>query len=157
MKTYYDDIADGYETLHKEEQLKKLNIIKENFEVKEDDLMLDVGCGTGFSSEVFKCKIIGLDPSAELLKKCSFRTVKVGAEEIPFLDHYFDIVISVTAIHNFEDYKKGLLEMKRVGSGRFAFSLLKKSNKFEAIKTFIKENFDVKKEIDEEKDLILFG
>lgn len=156
MKTYYDNIANGYEGLHREEQLKKLRIIKENLVVNKEDLMLDVGCGPGFSSEIFDCKIIGLDPSAELLKKCSFRTVEAGAEEIPFLDHYFDIVISVTAIHNFDDYKQGLLEMKRVGTGRFAFSILKKANDFEEIIKFIKKNFEVKKEVNEEKDLIIF-
>lgn len=156
MKTYYDNIADGYEDLHREEQLKKLQIIKENLEVNKDDLMLDVGCGPGFSSEVFDCKIIGLDPSAELLKKCSFRTVEAIAEEIPFLDNYFDVVISVTAIHNFDDFERGILEMKRIGKDRFAFSILKKSNNFKEIKAFIEENFRIGKEVEEEKDVVFF-
>ncbi|MFH1769960.1 MAG: class I SAM-dependent methyltransferase [archaeon] len=157
MKTYYDYIADGYENLHREEQMKKLRIIKKNLEVRKDDLMLDVGCGPGFSSEVFNCRIIGLDPSEELLKKCSFRIVVASAEEIPFLDDYFDVVISVTAIHNFDDYRKGILEMKRVGRNKFVFSVLKKSQKFEKINLFIEENFKVSKKIEEEKDVIFFS
>ncbi|MFC2134084.1 class I SAM-dependent methyltransferase [Bacteroidota bacterium] len=151
---YYNSIADGYDELHRDEQLKKLKIIKENLDINKDDLMLDVGCGTGFSAEVFDCKIVGLDPSEKLLEKCFFRTINASAEEIPFLDGYFDIVISVTAIQNFEDYKKGLLEIKRVGRDRFALSVLKKANNIRAIQSFIEKNFSVKKIINEEKDLI---
>ena len=45
--------------------------------------------------------------------------------------------------------------MKRVGKNRFAFTLLKSSSKFIKIKDFIEDNFDVKKAINEDKDLIL--
>lgn len=156
MSDYYDSIAEGYDELHREEQLKKLKIIADILPVHKDDLMLDVGCGTGISAEIFDCELIGLDPSKKLLEKCSFRTVNASAEEIPFLDKYFDVVISVTAIQNFDDYKKGLLEMKRVGVDRFAFSVLKKTSELNNIKFFIEENFDVKKIVEEEKDLIFF-
>lgn len=154
MKTYYDHIADGYEELYKEEQLKKLNLINDNMVVYRSDLLLDVGCGPGFASEVFDCRIMGLDPSEELLKQCSFKTVRCEAEEMPFPDNYFDVVIAVTSIHNFDDFKKGLLEMKRVGKERFAFTLLKKSLKFNDVESFIRHNFSIKRKINEEKDLI---
>jgi ubiquinone/menaquinone biosynthesis C-methylase UbiE len=121
MKTYYDDWAEGYSELHREEQVRKLNVINENIRFDKGDLLLDVGCGPGFAAEVLDCRIIGLDPSAELLKKCSFKTVRCEAEEMPFPDNYFDVVIAVTSIHNFDDYAKGLLEIKRVGKERFAF------------------------------------
>ena len=154
MKSYYDNIADGYEELYKEEQLKKLNLINDNMVVYRSDLMLDVGCGPGFASEVFDCRIMGLDPSEELLKQCSFKTVRCEAEEMPFPDNYFDVVIAVTSIHNFDDFKKGLLEMKRVGKERFAFTLLRKSSKFTEMESFIRNNFTIRRKIVEEKDLI---
>jgi len=155
MRTYFDEIAGGYEELYKEEQLKKLRIIKDNLRIALEDLMLDVGCGPGFVAEVFDCRIIGLDPSEELLKKCSFETIRCEAEDIPFPDNHFDVVISVTSVHNFDNYKTGLLEIKRVGKERFAFTVLKNSKKFDDIKDFIEKNFGVKKTIDEEIDLIL--
>ena len=140
---YYNSISDGYKELHREEQLKKLKIIKENLIINKEDLMLDVGCGPGFSAEVFDCEIIGIDTSNKLLKKCSFRTIETGAEKIPFLDNYFDVVISVTAIQNFEDFEQGLLEIKRVGTDRFALTVLKKAKDLDDIKEFIEETFSI--------------
>jgi ubiquinone/menaquinone biosynthesis C-methylase UbiE len=153
--TYYDEIAVGYEELHREEQEKKLRIIKENLEVKKDDLLLDVGCGTGVTSN-FDCNVTGLDPSSKLLEKCnlSIRLVKARAEDIPFNDNTFDIVVSVTAIQNFEDIEKGLKEIRRVGKNRFALSFLKKSPKADFIEKKIKELFKVEKRIEEDKDII---
>lgn len=156
MNNYYDSIAEGYEDLHRDEQFKKLSVIKEYLEVKKDDLMLDVGCGPGFSSKFFDCKIIGLDSSKELLKKCSFETVCGVAEKIPFPDNHFDIVISLSAIHNFTDYKKGLLEMKRVCKETLVLTLLKKAIKLHEIVLFIEDNFVVNRLVDEDKDLIFF-
>ncbi len=149
--TYYDEIANGYDELHKEEQLKKLKIIKDNLEINKFDKLLDVGCGTGFSLDYFDCNCIGIDPSK--MSKDS-RIIKGKAESLPFKDNEFDIVISVTAIHNFDDIEQGLKEMKRVGKDKFAFSVLKKSKSFNKIKKLIYNLFKIKKEIEEEKDVI---
>ena len=46
---YYDKIAKGYEELHKEEQLKKIKLIKTILKVNPTDKLLDVGCGTGLT------------------------------------------------------------------------------------------------------------
>ncbi|MFH1316302.1 MAG: class I SAM-dependent methyltransferase [Candidatus Woesearchaeota archaeon] len=156
--TYYDKIAKGYNELHGEEQKKKLAVIKENLVVKGTDKLLDVGCGTGLSSG-FGCEVFGLDPSKELLKQCPLpddHKILGKAEKIPFKDSYFDIVISVTAVHNFDDIEKGISEMKRVGKGRFVFSVLK-STKSEEIKKIIEHNFMIEKEIEEEKDIIIIA
>ena len=154
---YYDKIADGYDELHKEEQLKKIIIIKDNLNVKKTDYLLDVGTGTGFALELFDCEKIGIDPAAKLLKKAKAPVIKGKAECLPFPDKTFDIVISVTAIHHFDDVEKSLKEMKRVCKDRVALSILKKSPKFENIKKLIKKNFKIKKEINEDKDLIMVG
>jgi len=62
MTTYYDEIASGYEELHREEQEKKVAIVKKELKITENMLLLDVGCGTGVTSN-FPCKIIGVDPA----------------------------------------------------------------------------------------------
>jgi len=154
---YYNSIADGYDELHREEQLKKIRILRDNLDIKETDYLLDVGTGTGFALELFNCKKIGIDPSSELLKKAKYSVIKGKAEKIPFPDKTFNIVISVTAIHHFEDIEKSLKEIKRVCKDRVGFSLLKKSKDFEKIKELIKKYFKIEKEIDEDKDLILIG
>ncbi len=154
---YYDSISEGYDGLHKEEQLKKIRILRANLNIKKEDYLLDVGTGTGFALEMFNCKKIGIDPSAELIKKAKSTVLKAKAENLPFPDKTFDIVISVTAIHHFDDIEKSLNEIKRVAKDRVGFSLLKKSKNFEDIKKLIKKNFKIKKEINEDKDLILIG
>ncbi len=153
---YYNKISKGYNELYKEEQLKKLGIIKNNIKIKNGDLLLDVGCGTGLSSD-FGCKVIGIDNSLELLKLNNKKNkVMSCAENLPFKDNIFDYVVSLTAIHNFSNIEKSLKEMKRVGKNNFAFSILKKSKKLNEIKTLIKKYFKVNKIIEEDKDLIFF-
>lgn len=157
INNFYNEISPGYEELYKDEQLKKLRIILDNLEIKKRDFLLDVGCGTAFYFDFINCKKIGVDPSSELLKlsKHKNKIIKAEAENLPFKDKTFDVVISITAIHNFKNIEKALREIKRVGKDRFAFSILKRSKKFNKIIKLIKKNFKIKKSIDEEKDLII--
>jgi demethylmenaquinone methyltransferase/2-methoxy-6-polyprenyl-1,4-benzoquinol methylase len=153
---YYDQISKSYNELHGQEQLNKLRIIKENLDIRKDNLLLDVGCGTGISSQ-FDCNVISLDPSIQLLNFNKNKNKFLGiAEKLPFKDNTFDIVVSMTAIHNFKDIEKSLKEMKRVGKGEFVFSILKKSDKFNKIEKLIKKHFKINKLIEEEKDVIFF-
>ena len=158
--TYYDDISTGYEELHGEEQLKKIELIKKYLKLGPEDRLLDVGCGTGLTTEPWSCIRYGVDPAKKLIararQKDAIKYKVAPAEDIPYPDNYFDIVISVTAIQNFADIKKGLEEIKRVGKEKFVLTFLKKSSKSAFIKKLIKKRFDVKKEIEEEKDIIMF-
>src|SRR3989344_7321908 len=144
---YYGQIAQGYNELHREEQEKKLAIIKEFIKPKKSDKLLDVGCGSGISSQ-WNCTITGIDPSNKLIdiakKNYPKQTFLVGsAEKLPFEDKSFDIVISLTAIQNFDDIQKGLSEIKRVGKRTFALTFLKKSDKSKTILRLIEGIFDV--------------
>ena len=152
--TYYDNISAGYEELHKEEQMRKLRIIKDNLSISNGVWILDVGCGSGFSSELFE-NVVGVDVSFSLLKKNKENKIHSQAECLPFRDHVFDLVLCVTAIHHF-DLDKALSEMKRVGKNDFVITVLKKSNGRENIIRKIKENFVVEKEVEEEKYIIYF-
>lgn len=164
---YYDRISSGYEELHKEEQEKKLGIIKQNLKdkIKNSWKLLDIGCGTGITSD-FDCVVFGVDPAIKLLRKSGEKAkakkkpdfiICAEAEHLPFKERSFDAVVSVTAIQNFNDIAKGLGEIKRVGRENciFALSFLKKSGKKDFILKEIRERFDVKEEIEEEKDMIL--
>ena len=156
---YYDNISKGYDGLYAEEQKAKLRIIKKEVDrlLTEDRSLLDVGCGTGVSSD-FGCFVIGLDPSIRLLRiNGNKNKVNGNAEFLPFKGNSFDVVISVTSLHNFRDIKKGVEEIKRVGRDKFIFSILKKTEKFELIKNLIYSNFIVYRRIEEEKDIIFFS
>ena len=160
MTNYYDEIATGYEELHKEEQLKKVEIIKQFLRIKKTDKLLDVGCGTGLTTEPWECIRYGIDPSQKILQRArqkdKIKYRLAAAEDIPYSDGFFDIVISVTAIQNFSDIEKGLKEIKRVGKKKFVLSFLKKSEKKVFIERKIKEIFKIEDIVEEDKDLIFF-
>ncbi len=157
---YYDIIARSYEELYKEEQLKKIKIIKKHLKVKPNYKLLDVGCGIGISTEPWRCKRYGIDTSKELLrrakKKNQIKYKLAPAEAIPYPNNFFDIVISVTSIQNFKDIEKALREIKRVGKNKFVLTILKKSPKWESVDKLIRRYFRVNKIIEEKKDFIYF-
>ncbi len=157
---YYDKIATGYEELYEEEQLEKIRLIKKYLKIKKSDKLLDVGCGTGLTTQYWKCIRYGIDPSKKLLERARERdkiTYKQAqAEKIPFKNNFFDVVISITAIQNFTNIEKGLEEIKRVGKNKFVLTFLKKSPKRSKIDKLIKKYFKIKKIMEEEKDLIYF-
>lgn len=155
---YYNEISKGYDELHGEEQLNKAKIIASKLALNKGDKLLDVGCGNGSYLDLFDCDVTGVDPSEELLEqyKGNHQVLLGRAEELDFLDNHFDIVISITSIHNFEDIEKGLREIKRVGKKKFVFSVLKRNNKFEKIEKLINELFVVNEKIFEDKDIIFF-
>ena len=160
---YYDAIAEGYDSLHKEEQIKKLAKILSDLPAhlipKPSESLLDVGCGSGISTAPWDCRCTGIDPSIELIKIAQKnypgKDFIVGhAENLPFKEKSFDFVISITAIHNFSDIKKGILEMKRVGRKGFVFTVLRKSSNVDLIQKLLIINFRVHKIVMEDKDII---
>ncbi len=154
----YDTIAKSYNELHKEEQLKKLNIIKKYLKVKKSDKLLDIGAGTGISANFFDCGYIGIEASKNMIKNSSGNIIYGLAEKLPFKDKTFDIIISITAIHNFKDPERAINEILRVkkDKAQVVITLLKKSKNYNKIKKLIKNNLKVK-EIDEEKDTIFLS
>ncbi len=77
------------------------------------DRVLDVGCGTGYFARRIAPvvesggTVVGIDPSPPMLDyatsrapaNCTFQTA--GAEELPFDDASFDLVVSSLAFHHF--------------------------------------------------------
>jgi ubiquinone/menaquinone biosynthesis C-methylase UbiE len=152
---YYDEISAGYAELHREEQEKKISLMRQVLRIKRDSLVLDVGCGPGFTDWGAMC--IGIDPSRGLLKQASFPVVQGVAEYLPFFDSSFDFVLSVTALQNFSDPRKGLGEIARVSKGPVAISFLKKAAKAAEYEQLFSELFVLREMLIEVKDIILIG
>jgi malonyl-CoA O-methyltransferase len=167
MSNYYDGIAPGYNTLYGEEQQIKLQSISRllhNTPINGQSL-LDVGCGTGISSDYFvdkfNCTVTGIDPSRELIKQnqSNKSTLVVGsAEELPFSDNQFTVVVSVSAIQNFTDVQAGLDEIKRVGNDLFVLTFMSKENEnADEIIAMIESTFDVKEKVTAKNDTVFLA
>ena len=152
----YSKFSDSYNELHGEEQLKKLRAVMKSVQFNPAKKLLDVGCGSGIGTSLIKCRKAGIDPCIELLTLADKPLIKVlgCAENLPFKDKQFDFVISMTAIHNFTDIKKALLEMKRVAKDVVIISVLKRSRRFREIEGLIMDIFFLTCTLDDDKDMI---
>ena len=104
---------------------------RDYYQLAEDASVLDVGCAKGFMLHDFKelmpnLTIAGTDISEYAIEN-AIETVKpylrvASAKELPYEDNSFDLVISITTIHNLplEDCKQSLREIQRV-SRKHAF------------------------------------
>ncbi|MBR9700607.1 methyltransferase domain-containing protein [Candidatus Woesearchaeota archaeon] len=147
-KDYYTGIAAGYDELHGEEQDAKLKEFLEKAVILPGVALLDVGCGTGRSIRFLKhVKWQGLEPSEGLRlhshREAERKITEGVAEKLPYPDNMFDVVLSLTALQNFSDAKKGLEEMKRVCKGFMLISYLKKSSKAKDLDKLLKKLFKV--------------
>jgi ubiquinone/menaquinone biosynthesis C-methylase UbiE len=147
---YYDEISEGYNELHKEEQLRKVEIIIKELKLKGNEKVLDVGCGTAFYADHFGENYTGIDPSEGMLKKATAKVILASAESLPFPDKSFDAVISITAAQNFTDVEKAINEIKRVAKNKIAITILKQAKKLQLIKRLLNDF----KKIEQEKDYI---
>ena len=110
------------------------NIGNEYFDIvdfskfNEHSTVLDVGCGTGRWSVYLSSKfsnVYAMDPSkaiyaaANLTKDISgIHLIKASAENIPFEDNTFDLVISLGVLHHIPDTQKALTSVvKKVKKG----------------------------------------
>ena len=163
---YYNEIAQGYNELHKAEQLNKIRIICSEYDFSNKKI-LDIGCGPGYilgylieNNVKFK-EYTGIDPSVELMKlnknynnknSNNIKFIKSRIEEYKL--NKVDVIIIISSIHHFDDINI-IKELKKYAKS-FIFSVYKRSRKFNEIKRIIKQNFKVKKIISERKDMIYF-
>jgi SAM-dependent methyltransferase len=101
---------------------------RDHYKLAETASVLDVGCAKGFMLHDFKeltsnLTIAGIDISEYAIEH-AIRTVKpilrVGsAQNLPYADKSFDLVISINTIHNLspKDCKQALREIQRVSRG----------------------------------------
>jgi len=138
---FYNTTAESYDKLHEQEQNEKLmlakSIIIRHMKLTRNTKVLDVGCGSGYSSN-FNCNVTGIDPSTKLIGLAKqrynhkFRVAK--AEDLPFNDDEFDLVISLSAMQNFDDADEALHEMQRVSKKMIVISFPNRIVRFNELK-----------------------
>lgn len=101
-----------------------------HYGLKAGDKILDVGCGKGFllydfTQAVPGVEVRGLDISSYAIENAKEEVrpfLQVGhANSLPFADKSFDLVISITTLHNLYcyDLDSALREMERVGKQKY--------------------------------------
>lgn len=97
-----------------------------HYGLKPGDKILDIGCGKGFLLYDFTkvmpgLEVYGIDVSeyaiANAKEEIRDRLQIANATDLPFADQEFDLVYSITTLHNLHcyDLDKALREMERVG------------------------------------------
>jgi SAM-dependent methyltransferase len=105
---------------------KVARALAQHYNIKPGDKILDVGCGKGFLLYDFikvvpGIEVVGIDISEYAIEHAKDEIkerLQVGnATQLPFPDDYFDLVISITTLHNLHNYDldKALREIERVG------------------------------------------
>ncbi|MFP4138384.1 MAG: class I SAM-dependent methyltransferase [Halomonas sp.] len=113
---------------------RELDLVKRSLALKPGDALLDVGCGTGYFTRGLAAKgpgrVVGLDRDAEWLAHArgrdaaGIRWVQGDARTLPFPDHRFDRVVSITALCFVEEERLAVSEMVRVARRRVVLGLL---------------------------------
>jgi len=101
-----------------------LSFLQENYKMNTDDIIADIGSGTGISSAYFLeagYKVIGVEPNLEMRERSvellqhfpSFKAIDGTAEATQLEDDSIDVIISGQAFHWF-DVVKTKAEFKRI-------------------------------------------
>lgn len=98
-------------------------------QISKDSYVLDVGSGVGqtpcYLAEKYNCRVVGVDIVPKMIERSNQRARKTGvadlvdfrvadAQELPFDNETFDIVITESATAFPEDKQKAVLEYARV-------------------------------------------
>ena len=101
------------------------------YDLSNDAAILDVGCGKGFLLYELKmllpqAHLAGFDISSYAIKNAKEEIkphvfTHAAQEPYPFKDDEFDLVVSVTTLHNLQiqDLKSALAEIERVGKHKY--------------------------------------
>lgn len=102
--------------------------LADHYRLKAGQKVLDVGCGMAhllyeLTQVVPKLEVCGIDISRYALEHAKEEVrdrLQYGrAQELPFVDNEFDLVISLATLHNLKvyDLKKAVQEIERVSKG----------------------------------------
>ena len=131
---HYDRQAAIYDEQYVSEQNTKIEDTLNCIKFDSNELVLDLGCGTGFLFHRVAQNVkhlVGVDVSQNALKQAKKRTknvsnivlVRADADNTPFPNHTFDKIFAITVLQNMPDPKKTIIEMKRTGKPEAVFAV----------------------------------
>ena len=159
-RNYYDGIASGYKNLYHEEQILKLNYIKDKFPTSGK--CLDAGCGDGVLNQFIdsNVELFSFDLSSELLalnsNKSSNKFCGTLTDLSIFPSDNFDFISSFSVVQDIPNFSIVFDEFARVlrADGTVFLSFVKFSSKRESLLEEINLRFEIVESFEESKDLI---
>lgn len=169
---HYDELAASYDHLYGDEQNLKIKTALDAIQISDSDLVLDVGCGTGFLFDQIGGSVnffVGIDVSLGLLKvatsrskhlqKKTFSLIRADADHMPFLEEVFDKVFALTLLQNMPDSTGTLREIIRIAKkdATIVVTGLKKSFSEEMFKSILSKaglGFSIIKKSEQAQDII---
>lgn len=125
---YWDgDRKTGYGGMKYDGRWQKVaKAMADHYGIKPGDKILDIGCGKGFllydfTQVVPGVEVHGIDISDYAIEHAKPEVKdsiqKGSAAKLPFADHSFDLIVSITTFHNLYcyDLESALKEVERVG------------------------------------------
>ena len=119
---YFSKVYDWVNPIFYSDEMRKR--VVDMAEISENSRVLEVGCGTGFTTEeickrVRQSQVFAVDLTPEQLEKAVKKLGKVNyvigdAENLPFRNDVFDASISAGSIEYWPNPQKGIEEMARV-------------------------------------------
>ena len=153
----YDQIASGYDELHAHEQRRKLAKLLAHITLPAYANVLDVGCATAHLHEFFgKQEYLVVDPCQQLLDHAppGVATLCVPGEDLPLATDSYELTLSLTALHNYDDPLAGVQQLARVTQHTALIGVLKKASNHDDILRHIKEHFLIRHEISDQHDTL---
>ncbi|MBI5233068.1 MAG: class I SAM-dependent methyltransferase [Deltaproteobacteria bacterium] len=126
IKRIYALYSDVYDAIFKRFFYPRISHALKVMEIKPDQRVLDVGVGTGLSLSLYPAhaKVVGIDLSAEMLKKarhkvsceglCHINLIEMDGMNLSFKDDSFDKVFISHFVSVVPDPYKAMREVKRV-------------------------------------------
>lgn len=138
---HYNYLDKVYDAQYLEEQNAKIGNVLKTVELRSNELVLDIGCGTGFLFHYINKRVgllVGMDISKKLLREAKKHTknlpnvllVNADADNTPFQNHLFYKIFAITLLQNMPDPTTTILEMKRISRPEAVFVLTGLKKKF---------------------------
>ena len=98
-------------------------------EISNDDHILDIGCGNGYVLSMLErknnCKLVGIDPSASIIKAASQRCCKAiksgrmtfrcqNIDDMSFAENSFNKVYTINTVYFWDNLNNAMLEIRRI-------------------------------------------
>jgi demethylmenaquinone methyltransferase/2-methoxy-6-polyprenyl-1,4-benzoquinol methylase len=137
---YFSKIYDRVNPIFYSNEMRKT--VVDMAEIEDGDYVVEVGCGTGFTTEeivsrVGERNVVAVDLTPEQMQKAIAKFPAVNflrgdAENLPFKDDSFDAAISAGSIEYWPNPQKGIEEMARVtkSGGRVVILAPRKPDNF---------------------------